>query len=211
MIDTINKLPSKIILGIVAILGMSALIIAWLSYSSNQPFMFNGKEFGFGSKELERRTSELAECKNIASQTLTEVRRQLAEAVTENMRIKESNLVLIAQQQARARHDAAMWFPVDDVAFLTDGTFSTQDGERDGKGRWKNPDSELTLQLLEMHESEVVLGTNLPPPGNKIRLTGQSTVLVSMSKWNYQLSLQHVYSSFGKASVRIERRQKSQE
>lgn len=209
MID-INKLPTKTLLVAIAIISLPVLFIALLSYSSNQPFMINGKEYGFGAEELQKKTSELEACRDTASKIIAEAKRQLSDAKAENARLKEANSAFFAQQQARANHDAAMWFPVDDVVFLKDGTFSTQVGKKNGKGRWASPDSELMLQLIGMNSDEIVLETNLPPPGNKIRMTELAGVLVPMNKWEYRLSIRHIYPQEGEISVRIERRPKSQ-
>jgi hypothetical protein len=58
-----SKLPEKAIVKIIAVSCalLSALYV--VSYIRNQPFTFNGKEFGFGSDALQKKVTELEESK----------------------------------------------------------------------------------------------------------------------------------------------------
>lgn len=207
MVD-LSKLPEKAVIAFVVVMGLLTAALFGTSYFSNGPFTIYGKEFGFGSNELKEKTAEFEDFRNQSSKAFAELQRQLAEAKTENVKLKEEKGALIAQLQERARQDAAMWFPIDDVEFLENGTFNTLGGKQ-GKGRWSNSDSELALQLIRIASPEVVLETNLPPPGNKIRLQkGAPGILVHMNKWDYQLSLQGIGSYPNSTTIRVERRPK---
>jgi hypothetical protein len=109
-------------------------------------------------------------------------------------------------QQEQDKKNSALWFPVDDVQFLADGSFSTLEGER-GTGKWIHKESEVSLELVDLTDGIVVIGTNLPPPGNKIRIQIGNAILVHTEKWDYRLLTKDI--NFGRATVQIERRLKS--
>jgi hypothetical protein len=204
-VTDLSKLPPKIAIGAVLALGSLIFVLAVLlygaSYLRNQPFMFLGKEFGFGASELINRTTELQSCRRETA----EMQQMLIALKSEKSQLKDANTALNAQQQARDSQDAAMWFPVDDVLFKDDGTFSTGDGAREGRGKWRNSESELSLQFVDESYGEVVLSTNLAPPGNKIRVSTLNSVLIPMEKWQYKVSVRS-FSYSREPLVRIERR-----
>lgn len=79
-----------------------------------------------------------------------------------------------------------------------------------GKGSWTHKESELTLKLVTIDgRGEVVLGTNLLPPGNLIRMRSDKSVLVPLGAWEYLLSTISVNPFKGDVTVRVERRPKS--
>lgn len=199
----LNRIPGKVLIGVALLTFILLACVIGLSYMSNAPFLISGKSFGFGSEELQKRTIDLEKSVKI----LSEIRQELDVMKAENLQLKELNSKLISVQQARTRDEAAMWFPIDDVEFEQDGSFSVLDG-RNGQGKWSNRDSELTLQLMGLDALGVVLGTNLPAPGNKVRIQTGQAVFVPMSKWDYRVSAVEAYSSLGKAVVRVERRDK---
>lgn len=200
MID-LSKLSSSaiIMLALPVFILLSGVI--GLTYVSNTPFFINGQPFGFGSEELKKRTAELED----ATRSFGDIKRQIDAVQSENLRLKESNANLVAQQQARTRDEAATWFPVDEVDFSEDGRFSTEDA-RHGKGIWSNQDSELTLRLMAIKPSSVILGTNLKAPGNKLRIEDGQFMFVPMPNYNYRVSIIEIHPSLGMAGIRIERR-----
>jgi hypothetical protein len=202
----LSKLPLKIAVSVSLILAATMLLcvgaLSWVSYSSSQPFMVNDKAFGFGSGELAKLKSELSK----SSEALEQLREKLTESNQVIAQLRDANAKLIAQQQARAANDAAMWFPVDDVEFNDDGSFSGHDGRRPGRGKWSSPDSELSLRAVELGLYEVVLETNLSPPGNKIRLSRSSGIIIPMDRWEYRLNV--LWANDGMAKIRVERRSK---
>jgi len=199
----VGKLSDSTILtlALLAFAGLGGVVS--LTYLSNTPFFFYGQPFGFGSEELNKRTRELED----ATRTFSEIKRQFDGVQSENVYLKETNANLLAQQQARARAELATWFQVDEVDFRDNGRFSTEDA-RHGKGRWSNQDSELTLRLIAIKSSGVILGTNLNAPGNKLRIEEGRAMLVSMTNYDYQVSIIAMDETEGLASIRIERRSK---
>jgi hypothetical protein len=195
----LTKISSKVLIGVAMLIFILLVSVIALSYGSDTPFLIDGKPNDFGSQELKKKTTELEDLAYRLSQT-----KQKLEAVeSENGKFKEANVKLLAQQQALAQADAAIWYPVDDIEFQEDGTFSTL-GTRQGKRKWSHQDSELNLHLVALEENSVVLGTNLPAPGNKLRIQNGQGILVPMSKWEYRVTVVTVYSST--AEIRVERR-----
>lgn len=198
----VSKLPVSVSLILAATLLGCVGILSWVSYSTSQPFMVNDKAFGFGSQELARLKSEL----NTSSEALAELQEKVTAANHVIEQLRDSNAKLVAQQQARADYDSGLWFPVDDIEFNEDGSFSSHGGKRPGRGKWSSPDSELVLRAIELNRDEVVLETNLLPPGNKIRLSSSSAILAPMDKWEYRLNV--VSAHYSQATIRVERRSK---
>ncbi len=202
----LSKLSLKTAVSVSLVFVVAMLLcvgaLSWVSYSSSQPFMVNDKAFGFGSSELAKLKSELSQ----SSKVIEQLRVELKESNLEIARLNETNGKLLSQQQARAASDMAIWFPVDDVEFNDDGTFSGHGGKRPGRGKWSSPDSELSLRAIELSRGEVVLETNLSPPGNKVRLSSSGWLLIPMDKWEYRLVLMSSYE--GLAKIRVERRSK---
>jgi hypothetical protein len=104
----------------------------------------------------------------------------------ENLQLKQEKAKFLLLQQEQDKRNSALWFPVDDVQFLADGSFSTLEGGS-GTAKWSHKESEISLKLIDLTDGIVVLGTNLPPPGNKIRIQIGSAILVHAEKWDYRL------------------------
>ena len=192
----LSKLPQQAI----ALIGIGVLMlvagISITSYFTDQPYMIDGKEFGFGG--IAKKTAELSTCKALLSQEFTE-----------NEQLRRSNLNLQAEQKARIAHDADLWFPIEEFTFAKDGSFVSSNQKRSGKGKWTHTDSPITLTLDEIRgTTEVILLTNLPPPSNKIRLSKNRTILVPWDDLEYQLTL--TSSLYDSADIRVERRSKPQ-
>lgn len=177
-----------------------------LSYARDEPFVLNGKEFGFGSNEYKRVRTELAACQQTQSKAVSEALSMLEDLRIENQKLREANLTLIRNEDSRNQKNAKMWFPVDDVTFYADGKFVTQEGIT-RKGKWTHQESELSLRLLSFDHDGIVFATNLPAPGNFIRLPMSDSIFVPMRKWDYRLSVKLIESE--NVEVRIERQNKS--
>jgi hypothetical protein len=194
-----SKLPEKSLITIIAVSCaiLSALYV--VSYTRNQPFTFNGKEFGFGSDALQKKGAELEDSKK----RLDEIQHALALARSENLQLKEENAKYVLLQQEQDKNNSALWFPVDDVQFLNDGSFSSLEGGN-GTAKWSHKESEISLKLIDLTDGIVILGTNLPPPGNKIRIPTGNAILVHTEKWDYRLLTKEIH--FDRATVQVERR-----
>lgn len=200
MISTTLSEKSFIAIAVCVIICLIALTSA--SYLRNEPLIIYGKEFGFGSQEARKRVEELDKLRADAVET-----HKLLKALDKmNDQLRQENSALHARHLTRAQQDASMWFPVDDVTFFDGGRYSTQAGKV-GRGKWSNADSELTLQLVTADDSAVVLATNLPAPGNKVRIAEGEDMWIPMAKFEYQLAL---ISSDDGVRLRINRRTRQQ-
>jgi hypothetical protein len=176
-----------------------------LSYTRDEPFVLYGKEFGFGTGTLKKAQSDLTACNQRLDNTTSEALALLDKARSENQQLKQANAILLKQEESRNLKSSKMWFPVDNVTFYEDGKFITQEGAEQ-KGKWSHRNSELTLRLVALAGDEIVLATNLPEPGNLLRISKSSPVLVYMTKWDYQLSMKTQYPD--NAEIQIERQPK---
>lgn len=175
------------------------------SYKDKLPVTIWDKQFGYGSAELKKKEADLKELTDQNAELL----KTLDIVKSDNTKLKEANAELSKKDQERTSQANRIWFPVDDIDFNEDGTFSTKLSKKVGHGKWANKESELTLQLVSIGNGGVVLSTNLPPPGNFIRMSTSSGLLVPLGAWEYLLTITK-YSGFGETSVRVERRSRSQ-
>lgn len=191
----LSKLSEKVAITIIICLGILIATFFTLSYTRNEPFSVYDKEFGFGTRELSKKTDEIQQ-----------LRKRLAAAEAENQQLKKANSALIAEQQERTRQMGATWFHVESIEFNSQNdTFTTGQGKQ-GTGIWLDKESELRLKLLEMHDRELVLGTNLAAPANKITIPYQQSMLIPMAKYDYRVTVISIYEN--SAEVRVERRSK---
>jgi hypothetical protein len=204
-IDKISKTTIVFLIFSVALAVISISLMMWFSYKANQPLMIYGREFGFGTNELKKRTEDLLQCRSTAENAANDFHDTLEWFKAENSRLKAENSKWTAEYQARARRDAEMWYPVSDIDFVEEGTFTTSDGKEMGKGAWKSSSKDLTLKLLSSWVGEVVLETNLNPPSDRIRLD-KNAMIINANVWQYRVYLLSSYSD--RASVRVERRGK---
>lgn len=193
---------------ILAALGAATIAVRF-SYQSNQAFMIFGKEFGFGAGALQAKITELNNCQANYSKTITGIQLALQASKKENEQLKEENAKFVAQQQAKARHDASLWFPVSEITFNSNGTYSENTGGKSGSRKWVSPDRDLTLRLSSFDSGEVVLETNLPAPANRIRLTDREGIAVYTETWEYGLNLLAVRLYDGEIDIRVDRKNRT--
>lgn len=200
--EFLSKWPAKVVAWVVTVMVLGVALLATLSYIGNQPFMFNGQEFGFGAHALRERSAQLQACQDAASASAAQIQGLRSELV----QARQAHAQLVAEQQARAQQEQTLWAPVDDVVFAADGSYRTQLGGR-GKGRWASPDGDIELRLLASDGNEAVLAVNLPDPWSRLRL-GRAPLTVTMAKWQYRLSASfQMYDDT--TTLRVERRPKS--
>lgn len=191
----LNKLSEKVAITIIISLSILVATFFTLSYTRNEPFSVYGKEFGFGTGELSKKVDEIQQ-----------LRKLLTAAQTENQQLKRANSAFTAEQQERARQMGATWFHVESIEFNSQSdTFTTGQGKQ-GTGIWVDKESELRLKLLEKHDRELVLGTNLAAPANKISIPYQQSMFIPMPKYDYRVTVISIYGD--SAEVRVERRSK---
>lgn len=191
----LSKLSEKAAITIIVCLSILVATFFTLSYTHNEPFSVYGKEFGFGSGELSKKADEIQQLK-----------KRLEAVEAENQQLKQTNSAFIAEQQERTRQMGATWFHVESIEFNSqDDSFTTGQGKQ-GRGTWVDKESELRLALLEKHDRELVLGTNLAAPANKIPIQSQQSMFIPMPKYDYRVTVLAIYGST--AEVRVERRSK---
>ncbi len=188
---SINTAAANTIRFIALILLVTIAGLLTFNWISGQPFYINGQPYGYHAKAFDDLNSKLESTRASCSTQLTESTKLISAQQQE-----------LAQWHERDQHRQAQikstWFPIADVEF-----------DSSSLRVWRNPESELTLALESINRSgdELVLKTNLPAPGNKIRLQErENSWTFPMNKWNYRVTL--VSAAYGVAIVRIERQSK---
>lgn len=209
---TLSERASVIFLTVIsALLFMAVLVIGFavtVSYRHHAPFYFAGKEYGIGRNELETKEAELANCRSGSADALRTMEGQLAQVQAENRQLKEANAALSGDEKARSTQARMTWLPISEISFYDDGKYST-DENREGKGKWSDPQSELTLKLVSRTDSGVILETNLATPYNKIRIPDLHFFVIRMSNYEYNVSV--LANDDSHAEVRVDRRHKMSE
>lgn len=199
------KFSEKASIILVVLLIMLIGIPFLVSYQENRPFSVLGKDFGFGGSEIDKNKAEFEKYRKDSENYFLKLQTRLTELEEENKKLKEASRLLAAQEVERARASHNLWFPVDDIEFSGNGQFSSSDKEN-ARGKWTHSESEFSLRLVTAESDEAVFETNLPAPGNRIRIREGQAILVPMSKWDYQILVRSIYD--GAIKVRVERRPK---
>jgi hypothetical protein len=183
------KLTSGVAIAIIIACITGLCLIAAVSLSRDQPLILNGQEYGFKRDTRSEKDAEIASL----------------QASLANLRAEHTALLKVYEaDQKRLKEFTSpaeiLWSPIKDVSL------STKDAEyaHGIKGKWRSPESELELELLEITSSDASLAVNLPEPNNRIRLTKNLPLLINKEKYQYRLTpLTFSYSSI---VVRLERR-----
>jgi hypothetical protein len=200
-----NKLSERAIIAVV----IASVLLILIGFLSNQPFKFFGKEFGFGSEELNKKIAELNDCQNKSSKEIRKLNENLAHALEENSQLNKLNTSLNLSQKALETHEMSPWFPENDITFETSGAYKAQVGKKSGKGKWSALDGGLSLRSISISHGEVILETNLDQPWKNIRFDNEhESWLVTTGKLEYRLTLLSAFDEYegGEANLRIEKR-----
>jgi hypothetical protein len=187
----LSKLSEKAIYAIL----LAILFLSGWNFFAERPFMIAGKEYGFSSDALKKRTEELETYKKEAQKSISQWKVALDASLKQNQELKEQNALLLAQLEERNQQQIAAWYYFDTIVFHYDS--------RSTEG-WSNPESELNLKLLDIIDHNVILKTNVSAPLNKIRMSSGDKIAIRMNKWDYQVVVDSIYR--GDVTIRIERR-----
>lgn len=182
------KLTSGVAIAIIIACITGLCLIAAVSLSRDQPLILNGQEYGFKRDTRSEKDAEIASLRSSLVNLRTEHATLLKAYEANQKRLKELTAPI-----------EIIWSPIKDVTLSTkDATYTYGT-----KGKWKSPESELELELLETTSSDASLAVNLPEPDNRIRLTKGRHLLINKEKYQYKLTPLAISSSY--LEVRLER------
>lgn len=170
--QTLLWIAAAVIVLLITVVGISIMTLG-----VGQPFYVYGQPVGFNADAFEKLQARLDESESRYSALATESASRLAALQLEIAEWKGRNQNHEAETRSILQKT---WFPVADVRF-----------EVGRRNVWRHPDSELTLaaETITARPTELLIRTNLPAPGNKLRFSAnENQWVVSMNHWRYRLT-----------------------
>lgn len=199
-----EKLSAKDLFLILATVLFTLGTVFCLNIVTGSPLIIAGTEFGFKGSNNQKLAT--------AQQEIDELR-ATANSYREKIATLEGTVASLQRKiEADAKQSEQLWFPVADIKFRSDNTYTIGDSAARFRGKWIDKKSGLEMSASGFsEEGEIVVSTNLPPPADGIRLEENEPIRVPLGDYFYAFTLVEKVYSYDEpilAKIRIARQPK---
>ncbi|SFR71079.1 hypothetical protein SAMN05428960_0319 [Mitsuaria sp. PDC51] len=195
------KLPLKLLVPLLLAAVATLVAIAYKT-STDGPFMFYGQEFGYTTKLKDQ--IETARANAVTAQGLVM-------QYSKELKASQDEVAALKQKIADfEKQSTAVWYPIADVRFSLDGTFTVAGSDSEFRGFWRSKESEISLRLVSLDGDEAVFETNLDQPRNRLRIAKGHSIWMPFQQYDYTLAVRDVSYRSGEpvVNLRIDRQPK---